>query len=164
MEPKKRAPFHRSLGYAWLGVISHMQKERNLRIHFALLQCLTAFDVVIQPPLGETALGVVAAGTVIGMELVNSAVEASIDLIAGDQRHPLAKEAKDAAAGAVLVVSAAALMVALYLALANWPWHVNVLVHVRWKSMTLMGGFDLAAWIAWWRASVFGRTQNSHSA
>ena len=63
------------------------------------------------------ALVVVAIALVLVAELFNSALEAVVDL-ASPADHPLAKQAKDIAAGAVLVAAAAA--VAIGLLLAGW--------------------------------------------
>ena len=43
-------------------------------------------------------------GLIMSLELVNTAVESVVDLVT-EKRHPLAKLAKDAAAGAVLIAS-----------------------------------------------------------
>ena len=63
------------------------------------------------------ALVVVAIALVLVAELFNSALEAVVDLASPDD-HPLAKQAKDISAGAVLVAAAAA--VAIGLLLAGW--------------------------------------------
>lgn len=68
------------------------------------------------PPLAW-ALVVVAIALVLVAELFNSALEAVVDL-ASPADHPLAKQAKDIAAAAVLVAAAAA--VAIGLLLAGW--------------------------------------------
>ena len=47
---------------------------------------------------------------VISLELVNTAVEAAVDLVT-EERRPLAKKAKDAAAGAVLAAAICAAIV-----------------------------------------------------
>ena len=57
------------------------------------------------------------------MELVNSAVEATVDLVAGEQLHPLAKVAKDVAAAAVVVAALVAVGVG-FLVLGPKVWHV----------------------------------------
>ena len=58
----------------------------------------------------------------LSLELINTAVEAVVDL-ASPQLHPLAKVAKDAAAAAVLVAAAGALLVGLVtLAPPLWRW------------------------------------------
>ena len=47
---------------------------------------------------------------ILGLELVNTAVEAVVDL-ASEDYHPLAKKAKDTAAGAVLIAAMAAAVI-----------------------------------------------------
>ena len=51
-------------------------------------------------------------GMVMALELVNTAVEAVVDLVT-EERHPLAKIAKDTAAGAVLIAAIMAAIVGL---------------------------------------------------
>ena len=60
----------------------------------------------------EWALLVVTIGMVWVAEFLNSAVEAAVD-VASPQHHPMAKVAKDVAAGAVLTASVIALIVGL---------------------------------------------------
>ena len=43
-------------------------------------------------------------GLVMGLETVNTAIEAVVDLVT-EEKRPLAKKAKDAAAGAVLIAA-----------------------------------------------------------
>ena len=59
---------------------------------------------------------------VISAELVNTAVEAAVDLNT-NYYHPLAKVAKNTAAGAVLVISGFALIVGLIVFLPK-IWHL----------------------------------------
>lgn len=58
----------------------------------------------------EKALIIMAIAGVITAELINTAVEAVVDLVSPEY-HPLAKLAKDAAAGAVLVAAVAAVVI-----------------------------------------------------
>ena len=52
----------------------------------------------------------ILVGLILGLELVNTAVEAVVDL-ASEDYHPLAKKAKDTAAGAVLIAAIAAAVI-----------------------------------------------------
>lgn len=100
-----------SFQYAIEGVVYAIRTQRNMRIHVgaAIGALVTALL------LGIDRLGLVAIVFVIALvfvtELVNTAVEATVD-IATQQYEPLAKIAKDVAAGAVLVASLTALVVA----------------------------------------------------
>ena len=62
----------------------------------------------------ETLVIYLTIGCVIALETVNTAIESAVDLCSPTY-HKLAEKAKDAAAGAVLVISLAALIIGLYL-------------------------------------------------
>ena len=93
MKMEKKDPLYRSFGYAFQGIFTCVRKERNMKIH-----CVAAVVVVIA--------GVIL---VMALEHVNTAVEAVVDMVT-EEYHPLAKVAKDTAAGAVLI---AAIMAAI---------------------------------------------------
>lgn len=98
-----------SVRYATNGFLHAWREQPNLRIEcaVALAAILLAFW------LGSGLVPVLlASALVISMELLNSAVEAVIDLVS-PTRHPLAGAAKDLAAAAVLVTSAGAFLVGL---------------------------------------------------
>ncbi|MDV6373015.1 diacylglycerol kinase [Deinococcus arenicola] len=98
----------RSTGFAWAGILYSYNSQANFRIEVwaGVLALIAA--AFLRAPLAPIAL---ACALVLSLELVNTAVEAVVDL-ASPELHPLAKVAKDAAAGAVLVASAGALVVA----------------------------------------------------
>lgn len=79
-----------------------MRAEKHMRNHFAfaLLVLLAALFLRVTPV--EFALLSLSVLFVLSAELLNTAVEAVVDLISPEY-HPLAKIAKDTAAGAVLV-------------------------------------------------------------
>jgi diacylglycerol kinase (ATP) len=99
----------KSFRYAYAGIRYAWRNEPNFRIELglALLALGLAFwlKVSLAPILIVSAL-------VLALELLNSALEATIDLISPDF-HPLAKLAKDAAAGAVLITACFALLLGL---------------------------------------------------
>lgn len=97
-------PFLRSFGFALEGLVQAVRTQRNMRVHLAsaLLVCHVAIGVPLAGWAQVTLLGATAA--VLFAELVNTSLEALVDL-ASPQVDPRAKVAKDAAAGAVLVLS-----------------------------------------------------------
>ncbi|MFC4455729.1 diacylglycerol kinase [Deinococcus sonorensis] len=97
----------RSAGFAWAGVRHAWLTQPNLRIEAWLALLALVLAICLQAPLAPILL---CCGLVLGLELINTAVEAVVDLVSPEQ-HPLARVAKDCAAGAVLVGSAAALLV-----------------------------------------------------
>jgi len=99
-----------SFEYAIRGIVHAVRTQRNMRLH--LLAACVVFIAALY--FGVHGLELVAllfcVGFVITAELVNTAVEATVDL-ATDGFDPLAGIAKDVAAGAVLVASLTALAV-----------------------------------------------------
>lgn len=97
-------PFPISLRCALVGILHAWRTQRNLRIQgfFALAAGLGACFLALPPT--EVALVVLACAWVLGAELMNTAVEAAVDLH-GPRHHPLAKIAKDVAAGSVVASS-----------------------------------------------------------
>lgn len=104
--------FSESLGYACSGIFQAFRTQRNLRIHFAIAMCVIATGFMLSIGPVEWVLLSLAMALVISLELVNTAIEHVVDLASPDRR-PLAKAAKDAAAGAVLVAAAFAVIVGL---------------------------------------------------
>ena len=103
-------PLWRSFQNALRGIGQVIRQQRNARIHAAA----TVAALLLAAALGlsplEWALLVIVITLVWSAELMNSAVEAAVDL-AQPAAHPLAGLAKDAAAGAVLLAALAALLV-----------------------------------------------------
>ncbi len=103
-----------SFRHAMNGVLLGFKTQRNLRLHFGLGMLALLGGFVFRLTRAELALVVLAIALVILAELFNTAVETVVDMITQDY-HPLAKVAKDVAAGAVLVASIAALLAGLLL-------------------------------------------------
>ncbi|MDR9392449.1 MAG: diacylglycerol kinase [Trueperaceae bacterium] len=95
--------------HAARGVRDAVRHERNLRIELAIGGAAVGAALALDAPLLPI---VIAATWVLSLELLNTAVEAVVDLHA-PAPHPLARRAKDAAAGAVLVAAAGAVLVGL---------------------------------------------------
>ena len=95
----------KSFGYAFQGIFTAIKKERNMRIHIVCMVYmyffLFAFDF-FEITKTQLAILFIACGLVIGAELINTAIEATVDL-QGEEYTKLGKIAKDCAAGAVLV-------------------------------------------------------------
>jgi diacylglycerol kinase (ATP) len=100
-----------SFNYAISGVVYAMRTQRNMRIHVAAAVATLVSALVLQvETMGLVAI-VFAVSLVFVTELVNTALEAAVD-VATTTYDPLAKVAKDVAAGAVLVAATNALVVA----------------------------------------------------
>ena len=94
---ERKAPLYKSFGYAFEGIFHTIRRERNM-VLVILLGCLLHISKE------EWIVCLILFGMVMGLECVNTAVEAVVDLVT-KERRPLAKKAKDAAAGAVLIAA-----------------------------------------------------------
>lgn len=101
-----------SFGYAWQGIRSCVGKEQNLSFHLIVTVCVVTAGFGFSITRGEWTAIVICIGLVIAAELFNSAIERLVDLVS-PQRHPVAGQVKDIAAGAVLVCALAAIVVGL---------------------------------------------------
>ena len=106
--------FFRAFLYAGQGIAAAVKTQRNLRFHMAAAVYVTAFSFFYELKRAEYVLLMLAFSSVISAELINTAIEAAVDLCSPEQ-HRLAKLAKDAAAGAVLVTAFFAVIVGVLL-------------------------------------------------
>jgi diacylglycerol kinase (ATP) len=113
--PSHRA-FVRSFGHAGAGLRHLFRSQRNARIHLILTLVAVGLALWLGFSAAEWALLALTIGFVLASEALNTAVEAALDRISADH-HPLAKVAKDTAAGAVLIAALTALAVAAFLLL-----------------------------------------------
>jgi diacylglycerol kinase (ATP) len=111
MSSSRRAPgIFESFNYAFEGIIHVLRTQRNLRIHFAIAVAVIVFALIVNVTKLELIALLISITFVLISEMLNSAVEAAID-IATTSFEPMAKLAKDTAAGAVLIASANAIAV-----------------------------------------------------
>ena len=101
---RRRPSILQSFNYAFEGVIHVLRTQRNMRIHFLIAAGVLVLAVVYDVSKLELIALMLAIAFVLIAEMVNTAVEASID-VATTSFDPLAKLAKDIAAGAVLIAS-----------------------------------------------------------
>lgn len=101
-----------SFKYAWAGVSYAFRTQRNFRIHTAIGSLAVSLSIFLELTLVEIAVICLTCGLVMALELLNTAIEAVVDLTVKQSYHELAKVAKDCAAGAVLVAAIAAVLIA----------------------------------------------------
>ena len=106
-----------SFYHALRGISVAFGSERNLKIHSALTVIAITLASYLKFDSVSWALLFLAIGMVITAELLNTALERSIDMFTGGEFNNLAKDAKDIAAGAVFCASLASvgMGIALYL-------------------------------------------------
>jgi diacylglycerol kinase len=105
---RSRAGFVRSFSFAGQGVWHAVRTQRNMRVHLLAAAAAVVAGLVVRISAVDWACVAAAIGLVLTAEALNTVVEALADLCT-DEYHPLAKVAKDTAAGAVLIASVAAL-------------------------------------------------------
>ena len=102
-----------SLEFALTGIFTAFKEERNMRKHAlsAILAIVAGFLFCISAT--EWLFLLLSVSLVIAFEIMNSALENVVDLASDYHFSMLAKNAKDMAAGAVLVISGFALVTGL---------------------------------------------------
>lgn len=108
-----------SFKYAWAGVKYAFVTQRNFRIHTVIGTLAVSLGLFLGIQAIEMAVIVMTCAMVMVLELLNTALEAVVDLTVKQTYHELAKIAKDCAAGAVLVSALAAVIVAAFILLPN---------------------------------------------
>ena len=107
MKGNKKTPLYKSFGYAFEGIFDCIRNERNMKIHCAAAALVSAAGIWLGISRMEWCVCLILFGLILGLEMVNTAIEAVTDLVS-EEYHPLAKKAKDTAAGAVLIAAIAA--------------------------------------------------------
>ncbi|MNO62416.1 Undecaprenol kinase [compost metagenome] len=100
--------------YALEGIVVSLKTQRNLRFHIVAAVFVMLAALFFDLPLRDIALLLLVIGFVISAELFNTAIEAVVDLVTPEW-HSLAKMAKDAAAGAVLIAACFAVLIGIVL-------------------------------------------------
>lgn len=99
-----------SFKYAFEGLKYAFIYEQNLTVHILAMIVVIILGFVFNITIFEWLVLFLIIGLVIATELINTSIEATIDLIT-DEINPLAKIAKDTAASAVLIFGLTALIV-----------------------------------------------------
>lgn len=99
-----------SFNYAVSGIILSIKTERNMLIHYMAAILVLFASLFFDFSRMEFLILLFAVTLVIVLELINTAIEKTVDMITTDY-HPLARLVKDIAAGAVLIASINALLV-----------------------------------------------------
>ncbi|MGT2812310.1 diacylglycerol kinase family protein [Streptococcus minor] len=102
-----------SMEFAITGVLTAFKEERNMRKHLVSAILALLAGLIFQISATEWLFLLLAIFLVIVLEIINSAIENVVDLASGYHFSMLAKNAKDMAAGAVLVASGYAVLTGL---------------------------------------------------
>ena len=107
-----RAKFIASFRFAFAGLAYVFRTQRNFRIHLSIGIIAALVGLLVRLSWVEWAVVVILVVVVLAAEMVNTMVESLVDLVT-QEYHPLAKVAKDVAAGVVLLCAIGAAVVGL---------------------------------------------------
>ena len=110
--PEGKITLAQAFRFAICGMGRCVSSQRNMCIHIGAAVLVVIAGLVCGISPAEWCAVVLCIGTVCALECVNTAVEATVDLVT-EEFHPLAKVAKDCAAGAVLIAALASVVVGL---------------------------------------------------
>ena len=102
----------RSFGHALQGLGALLRTQPNARIHLAACIAVVIASVWCGLSPVEWAMVTIAIAGVFVAEAMNTAIESVVDLASPDV-HPLARQAKDVAAGGVLLAAVASVVIGI---------------------------------------------------
>lgn len=104
--------FINSFSYPVKGLKYAYRNEQNLTVDVGIALIVVIFGFIFKVNKYEWAILALTIGLVISCELINTAIEATVDLVT-EEYHPLAKVAKDTSAAAVFIFAIVAVIVGL---------------------------------------------------
>lgn len=122
----KGRPLFQSFNFAIDGLIYVLRTQRNMRIHFIVAALVLMISLIVRVSSIQFILLAFAITSVIAAELINTAIEAVID-VTTTSFDPMAKIAKDVAAAAVLVSALTAAIIGyliFYPKLTSASWQI----------------------------------------
>ena len=102
-----------SIQYSIEGLFYAYRYEQSLWIHGVATIFSVSLGIIFQIKLSEWAIVFIALGAILGIELVNTAIEATVDLVTLET-HPLAKIAKDCGSAASFIMTLVAVVICLF--------------------------------------------------
>ncbi len=115
MDKNKRSfkKFIKSFGYAFEGICTTYKNELNIKVMTALGILAIILSFVFKISYIEKLVILLLITIIIPMELINTAIEKTVDLHDENKRSTYGKLAKDAASGGLLVASIMALIIGI---------------------------------------------------
>jgi len=114
--PQKRglAKFIAGFGFAFRGLWHAISTQINMKVHISIAIISIALGIILHISAVEFAIIFLAIAGVLITEMFNTVIELCVDLTS-PAYHPLAKIAKDVAAGAVLLSAIMSIIIALFI-------------------------------------------------
>lgn len=124
-----------SFNYAFEGIIYALKTQRNMKIHFVVAIIVLFLSLFFDLSRIEILVLFLTISVVLIAEMINTSIEATIDLIT-DQYHLFAKIAKNVAAGAVMIAAINSIIVAYLLFFHRINPYTHIVLHrVRQSPM-----------------------------
>lgn len=101
-----------SFKYAFNGLIDAYRTEQSVWIYIPVSLIVILMGFLLKISTFEWLIIILILGIILSLELINTALEAVVDL-ATEKYHPLAKKAKDTVSAAVLVFAITAVIIGL---------------------------------------------------
>lgn len=127
LKTQGKEKFSKSVGHALDGIEYAINNERNIKIQIILGVIASVMGFLLEISVIEWVVVILLMATILALELINTAIERTVDLITKDYEE-LAKVSKDMAAGAVLVVSMFSVVIGILIYL---PKIIDVLKGVK---------------------------------
>ncbi len=105
--------FFNSIKFSMEGLIYAYRYEQSLWLHAIATIFSICLGIIFRIKLSEWAIVFIALGVILGMELINTAIEAAVDLVTLEI-HPLAKIAKDCGSAASFIMTLVAIVICLF--------------------------------------------------
>ena len=107
-----------SFKYAIDGILDVFRTQKHMRFHFVTMVVVLLVALLFDLNKQDILILIFVVSLVLIAEMFNTAIEAVVDMVV-QSYHPLAKFAKDAAAGAVLIATATAVLVGFMLSVGE---------------------------------------------
>lgn len=105
--------FIKSIKYSLDGLFYAYRYEQSLWLHGLVTILAIIMGFIFKISLSEWAIIFIALGAILALELINTAIEAAVDLTT-TEIHPLAKIAKDCGSAASFVMSIVSIVISLF--------------------------------------------------
>ncbi len=86
-ENNRKNPLNKSFGYAFEGIRTGIRKERNMKIHCLAVIAVTVAGTFLHIKPVEWCICLLLFGLILSLELVNTALEAVVDLVTKEKNH-----------------------------------------------------------------------------
>jgi undecaprenol kinase len=111
-DKKRKYKYSETFMFALEGIRVSFKNEKNIKFHFFFSIFVLLMGFIFNLTYTEWMFVLVAVAGMLVIEMINTAIERVVDLVT-DEYHPLAKQAKDIAAGAVFIYALLSIVIGI---------------------------------------------------